>query len=315
MSFRKTKSTERNSDLRILSVGEILWDVIQDREFLGGAPLNLSSSAQRLGNLVLLLSAVGADRRGSLAIEAMRHQGLSTDFIQTSLHLETGTAIVTADAAGNASFVINRPAAFDVVEVDDSVLSKIRQARPEWIYFGTLAQSLPAGEERLTRLLAHNPGARRFYDINLREGHWNLPLVQRLSALATIVKMNETEAQELSILAHGPSPYSIERFCEFWSTTYGGETICVTLGGKGCVVWQNGAAQFFGGFRVKVVDTVGAGDVFAAGFLHGLESGWSLQKTASFANALGAIVASRAGATPGWRAEECFELMASSVSD
>lgn len=193
------------------------------------------------------------------------------------------------------------------------MVSKIRQAQFEWIYFGTLAQSYPSGEERLTRLLAGSLDTRRFYDINLRDGHWNLPLVQRLSALATIIKMNEAEAERLSILTHGPSPHSIERFCEFWSATYGGETICVTLGGRGCVVWQKGAAQSFGGFGVRVVDTVGPGDAFAAGFLHGLESDWSLQKTASFANALGAIVASRAGATPSWKAEECFELLASSA--
>ncbi|HEV2324863.1 MAG TPA: PfkB family carbohydrate kinase [Terracidiphilus sp.] len=297
--------------MRILSVGEILWDVFGDREFIGGAPLNFSSSARRLGNSVALLSAVGADQRGTLALEAIRNQSLSTDLIQTSLRFETGTAIVAADAAGNASFAINRPAAFDGVEIDDFVSFKIRQARPDWIYFGTLAQSLTAGEQRLTRILADNHAAKRFYDINLREGHWDLSLVKRLSALATIIKMNDSEAEKLSVLAHGPSPFSVESFCAFWSANYGGETICVTLGAKGCLVWQEGIARFFEGFSVRVVDTVGAGDVFAAGFLHGLESGWSLQRTASFANALGAIVASRAGAIPNWKPEECLELMAS----
>jgi fructokinase len=52
--------------------------------------------------------------------------------------------------------------------------------------------------------------------------------------------------------------------------------------------------------------------VFAAGFLDGYQSGWPLDKTASFANALGAIVASRAGATPIWSVEECQQLMATS---
>jgi fructokinase len=297
--------------LRILSVGEILWDVFRDKEFLGGAPLNFSSCVRRLGNSVMLLSAVGADRRGSMALEAMREQSLTTDFIQTSSHFETGMAIVAADGAGNTSFAINRPAAFDAVEIDDSVFAKIRQARPEWIYFGTLAQSLTAGEQRLTQILADNRTARRFYDINLREGHWDLPLVKRLSALATIIKMNESEAEKLSILASGPSPFSVERFCRFWSANYGGETICITLGEKGCLVWQKSVAHSFEGFRVRVVDTVGAGDAFAAGFLHGLENCWSLQKTASFANALGAIVASRPGATPNWTAEDCLELMSS----
>ena len=51
---------------------------------------------------------------------------------------------------------------------------------------------------------------------------------------------------------------------------------------------------------MKVVDTVGAGDGFAAAFVHGLGAGWSAAKTGDFANRLGALVASRAGAVPEW---------------
>jgi fructokinase len=298
--------------LRILSLGEILWDVFQDEEFLGGAPLNFSVSVQKLGNSVALLSAVGSDDRGRLAIDRMTRLGLQTDFVQTASNKTTGTAIVTTDSAGNATFAIDRPAAFDAVDLDDTLLEKISQLRLNWIYFGTLAQAMEPGEQRLLQLLAVSPAANRFYDINLREGHWNLPLVQRLSGLATIIKMNESEAERLSVLAHGPVPYVIDAFCEFWSSSFGGDIICITLGSRGCAVWQKGALQVFSGFEVQVVDTVGAGDVFAAGFLHGLENGWDMKKTASFANALGAIVASRAGATPAWTIEECLELISSS---
>ena len=58
------------------------------------------------------------------------------------------------------------------------------------------------------------------------------------------------------------------------------------------------------GYPVNVVDTVGAGDAFAAAFLHGLAAGWSAAKTGDFANRLGALVASRAGAVPEWSVGE-----------
>jgi fructokinase len=58
------------------------------------------------------------------------------------------------------------------------------------------------------------------------------------------------------------------------------------------------------------VDTVGAGDAFAAAFLHGYELQWPRARTAAFANALGALVASRAGATPAWTVDECQQLIA-----
>jgi fructokinase len=290
--------------LRILSIGEILWDVFGEREFLGGAPLNFSVSAQRLGNSVALLSAVGADSRGSLAHEAMRQHGLTTDFVQTSPTAPTGAAIVSTDTQGNASFVIDRPAAFDKVDLNTSLLSWISAFQPQWIYFGTLAQVFHGGEQRLAHILNTLPKSRRFYDINLRHGHWTLPLVKQLSGLATIIKMNESEAQELWHQTNGHGVYSLDDFCSFWAAAYGCELICITRGSEGCAVWQPDHLQFFPGFRVSVVDTVGAGDAFAAAFLHGLEQEWLVEKTANFANRIGGFVASRAGATPDWSLEE-----------
>ncbi len=51
--------------MKIVSVGEILWDLVEGREFLGGAPLNFALHAAQLGHEVLMVSAVGDDDRGS----------------------------------------------------------------------------------------------------------------------------------------------------------------------------------------------------------------------------------------------------------
>ena len=290
--------------MRVISIGEVLWDVIGDREFLGGAPLNFSISAQRLGNEAAFISAVGADARGVLALESVREHGLSTEFIQTFPDHSTGTAVASMDSSGSATFQIIRPAAYDFLNLDETALQQLTATRPDWIYFGTLAQTAPGNEALLHRLIAAAPAARRFCDMNLREGQWSLALVQRLSGLASILKLNESEAETLFRISHGSERFSLERFCEFWSRAYGIELICVTLGGSGCAVWSGGSLQMFPGVAVKVIDTVGAGDAFSAGFLHGFHLGWPIEKIAAFANALGALVASRAGATPAWRLEE-----------
>lgn len=297
--------------MRILSVGEVLWDVFGDKEFLGGAPLNFSASARRLGSTVMLLTAVGADSRGSSASAAIRELGVAMDLIQTTSARSTGTALVTTDKQGNASFVIDRPAAFDRVELDDSLLSTVETLHPQWIYYGTLAQSLEQGEQRLMSLLRVNPDARCFYDVNLRNGHWNLALVQRLSKAASIIKLNEDEAKKLFDLSAISASYSIDLFCQFWSLHYGGEIFCITQGSQGCTVWQNSISERYSGFPTKAIDTVGAGDAFAAGFLHGHANDWPISQTAKFANALGAIVASRAGAIPAWTVDECLQVIAS----
>lgn len=300
--------------MRILSIGELLWDVIGDQEYLGGAPLNFSVSSQRLGSDVAFISAVGADRRGTLAIQSIQALGLSPRFIQIVPGRDTGAAIVTTDESGNATFRFSRPAAFDFVSMDDSALSNFADMCPDWIYFGTLTETYPRNEAILNHLIARIPKAERFYDMNLREGHWNLDLVQRLSHLASIIKLNESEAETLFRLTRSLERFSLEEFCRYWSGIYETRIICITLGERGCAIWSNESFQIFAGFHVKVVDTVGAGDAFSAAFLHGLQLGWPMERTASFANALGAIVASRAGATPMWTTEECLQLMQSETS-
>lgn len=298
--------------MRIVSIGEVLWDVIGEKEFLGGAPLNFSAAAHRLGNSVALLTAVGADARGARVLDAMKELGLTTEFVQTTSECATGTAIVVTDSSGNASYVIDRPAAFDCLR-GDSLPARLAAFNPDWIYFGTLAQTGSGAEDMLVDLVQSLPGARRFYDMNLRTGHWNLPLVQRLSRLATVLKLNETEAEALFHSTLGSRDFELEEFCRRWSATYDMDTICVTLGSKGCAVFSGGQLRSFAGVSVKVVDTVGAGDAFAAAFLHGLHLGWPMERIASFANALGAMVASRSGATPTWTIDECLQLISPSA--
>lgn len=296
--------------MQILAIGEILWDVFDDAEILGGAPLNFSAAAQRLGNQVTLISAVGDDPRGRRAIQSMTALGLSADFVQTVPENETGTALVTTDDAGNASYIIKRPAAFDQFQIDDTQLSTFESLHPDWLYFGTLAQTHRPTEQLLRRILARIPTVKCFYDMNLRDGHWNPDMVQRLSSLSTIVKLNETEAETLFRLAHANEEFSLERFCRYWSSAHSVETMCVTLGGKGCAIFRNNSFHCFDGFPVTVADSVGAGDAFAAAFLHGYGHRWPMDSTATFANALGALVASRSGATPTWTVDECRRLIA-----
>ena len=68
--------------MKVLSVGEVLWDVFPDREFLGGAPLNVCANLRRAGDEAVLLSAVGDDVRGRAVLDAMNSLGLSTRFMQ-----------------------------------------------------------------------------------------------------------------------------------------------------------------------------------------------------------------------------------------
>lgn len=296
--------------MRILTIGELLWDIIDHSEHLGGAPLNFSAAVQQLGNPATLVSGVGDDSRGGKALELMAELNLSTKFVRVLPGKDTGTALVSKDSTGSATFFIKRPAAFDEYQVNEDLLLAIEDLHPHWIYFGTLTQTHPPSFTALTSILQRLPDIKRFYDMNLREGHWNLSLVQRLSKEATILKLNEDEAQILFALTRPCETFSLEDFSRYWSKTYDIDTICITLGSKGCAVFHGDALHIIPGFPVTVVDTVGAGDAFAAAFLHGCIMDWPISYRATFANALGALVASRAGAIPAWTVDECQQMIA-----
>jgi len=290
----------------ILVLGEVLWDVFQHSTALGGAPLNFAAHAKRLGYNPLLISAVGADSLGHAAREEIAALGLDTALLQTARRFPTGVARVELGPGDRTRFVIERPAAYDAVTLREEHIARIIQCAPAYFYFGTLFVSVPQGRVMLDKLLAAVPPATRFYDLNLRPGHYSMPLVIEMLELADVVKLNEEELGIVHKFTRLPS--NIEAFCREGSKRYGWKAVCVTLGARGCVLLRCEEYVEAAGHRVEVADPVGAGDAFAAAFLHGLMSLWPVAKIAEFANRLGAVVASRNGAIPDWTMNEVVEL-------
>jgi len=282
--------------LRVASLGEILWDLIGDKELLGGATFNFSVHLARLGHDVSFVSAVGDDGRGRRALEASAHLGLSTRFIRTVRDAPTGAVSVTVDAEGQPSYVLHRPAAYDFVTLNEADLDVLS---PAWIYHGTLQLIEPRMRDLLRRLTGRYPFARRFYDINLRRDSYNAPLLMDLLQGAHVVKLNDDEVIHLQKMA-ATCHESLESFCRDYASRHGWEAVCVTRGEHGCAILHGAEYVEVPGVAVRIADTVGAGDAFAAAFLHGLNAGWPASKIGAFANRLGAIVASRSGGVPDW---------------
>ena len=159
----------------------------------------------------------------------------------------------------------------------------------------------------LQQLLEALPNARRFYDLNLRSGFERAELVSELIAAAHVVKLNESEARVVSALFGLPG--EPEGLCRQGAERFGWRAACVTLGERGCAIFDDGEFVHAEGHSVEVADTVGAGDAFAAAFLHGLLNGWPAEKIAGFANRVGALVASRPGAIPAWSVAEAARAM------
>jgi fructokinase len=289
----------------ILVVGEVLWDIFEHSTALGGAPLNFAAHAKRLGYDPLLMSAIGADCLGNTAREEIAGLGLDTSFLQTARRFPTGTARVELGPGDRTCFVIERPAAYDAMCLREEQVAQIVQRAPASFYYGTLFAAAPQGRAVLDRLLNALPAATRFYDLNLRPGNYSVQLLIEMLELAGVVKLNEEELCIVRKFTRLPS--EIEEFCREGSKRFGWKAVCVTLGARGCAMLRGEEYIEAAGHAINVSDPAGAGDAFAAAFLHGLISNWPVDKIAAFANRVGALVASRHGAIPAWTLREAVE--------
>ncbi len=281
---------------RALVVGEVLWDLFPDATRLGGAALNFAAHLTRLGHAPRIVSAVGTDALGEAARAAITSLGLDTAFLQTTDRFSTGTASVRLGPGDQTSFRIERPAAYDAVELTDDSLRQIVNWNPDWCYYGTLFPSSPPARHVLRRLLDAMPHAHRFYDVNLRPGFESRELVCELLRASHVVKLNEHELADVHRWLDLPA--DAEAFCRAGAARYGWRAACVTLGARGCALIVGQAYAEADGVPVEVVDTVGAGDAFAAAFVHGLVAGWPAAAVAAFANRAGAAAAAVHGAIP-----------------
>ena len=165
--------------MRVLSVGELLWDIYPDNELLGGAALNFAVNACRFGGVSALVTAIGDDARGHKALALLRDLGLVTDGVQALPSVETGTAVVTLDASGVPEFCIRRPAAYDLLQGSEQLLQWALGYRADWLYVGTLLHMNPEVEQFTTGLVQRSQELRCLYDVNLRPGCFDLQLVSR----------------------------------------------------------------------------------------------------------------------------------------
>lgn len=293
--------------MNIVSIGEVLWDIVGHEEHLGGASFNFSAHLSRLGHNVSFISAVGTDQRGLRILERMPQFGLITDYVHIENNYATGTVSVALASDGQPKFVLHRPAAYDFPQLTTQQFGRLFARPIDWIYFGTLHQISPQARQLTMEVLDRAPEARRFYDVNLRSDSYTPALIQHLMSRATFVKMNHEEVEAIARM-FGSRHASLEEFCRSYASVYKWEGVCVTRGPRGCAVLLNGRYLEAPGYAIEVVDTVGAGDAFAAAFLHGLGGGWSSPEIADFANRVGALVAGRRGAVPDWTIAEANAL-------
>lgn len=280
---------------RIVSVGEVLWDLLPDGPQLGGAPANFAGHARALGAEVTLVSRVGRDPLGADALRLLAERGLDLSAMTLDPCRPTGTVAVALSPEGQPQFSIQEAVAWDELTVDTGHLSRIAQA--DALCFGTLAQRCPASREVVRRCVeAVSPDALRICDINLRAPFYTADAIEESLRMANVLKLNETELLELAEQFRLTG--SAEEQLAALADRFGLHTVVLTLGAQGSRVFREGHWTFEPGRRVEVRDAVGAGDAFTAAVVLGILRGWPVQEIQRRATDIAAFVCTQPGATP-----------------
>jgi fructokinase len=280
----------------IVGLGELLWDLLPSGRQLGGAPANFAYFANLLGDRGIVASRVGNDDLGRQAAGRLRQLGSSTEYLQYDSTCATGTVAVRVDAAGQPHFEIARPVAWDFLEWTPAWKKLAEEA--DAVCFGSLAQRSPVSRETILKFLrSTQPRALCVFDVNLRTPFYSREVLEASLPLTDVIKLNHDELPLLAGILG--IPFSGERrSAEALLHACKPKLICVTRGSSGSLlVGKEGAAEH-PGFRVSVVDTVGAGDAFTATLVHHCLRGSTLEEMSEAANRVGAWVATQAGATP-----------------
>ena len=280
--------------MKILSFGEIIWDIYSPSErTLGGVPLNFATYAAMAGADVYLASAVGDDEIGREAVESVKELGIDCSYVSVSEKV-TGQCLVTLGTGGVPSYKILEDVAYDAVELPDKLFCEL-----DAIAFGTLALRTQKNRDTLERVLKNNKFSEVYTDLNIRPPFYSVESVRFCLERSTVVKISDEELPIVTDILFGRRAAIGEAvkliFGEFGNI----KLLVITCGADGAYCFgASGECDFVPSVPATVVSTVGAGDSFGAVFLARYLNGVEVTRALGEAAAVASFVVSNKGSIP-----------------
>ena len=281
-------------------MGEALWDMLPEGKKLGGAPANFAYHVSQLGLDGCVVSAVGDDVLGK-EIRATFKEKKVRNVIET-VPYPTGTVQVTLDAEGVPQYEIKEGVAWDNIPYTPEL--KALAAETNAVCFGSLAQRSVVSRNTINRFLDDMPkeGTLRIFDINLRQNFYSKDVLCNSFKKCNILKINDEELVTVSRMFGYPG-IDLQDKCWILLAKYDLKMLILTCGVNGSYVFVPGSVSFVETPKVKVADTVGAGDSFTAAFVASILKGKSVSEAHRMAVDVSAYVCTQNGAMPELPAE------------
>jgi 5-dehydro-2-deoxygluconokinase len=278
-------------DLYPEQIGVPLADVKTFRKSLGGSATNVAVAAARLGHPSAVITKAGDDGFGTYVRRALEGFGVDPGWVGTDPDLRTPIVFCEVYPPDNFPLLFYRePKAPDMnLAPEDLDLEAIAAAPLFWMT-GTGLSDEPSRTATLKALEQRSRGITVF-DLDYRPTLWRSGeeasrLYREALTRATVAVGNQEEV-EVAVGTRDPSEASAALL------DLGLEIAVVKRGPEGVLARTPGGVVEVPPIRVEILNGLGAGDAFGGALCHGLLSGWDLERTLGYANAAGAIVASR----------------------
>lgn len=261
---------------KLYSIGELLIDFMSvgtgslkdTAQFVkkaGGAPANVCVQAVKLGQKAAYLTKVGNDGFGEFLIETLQKEGVDTTYISKSNEHDTSLAFVSLQSNGEREFSFFRKVAADLYFTAED-FATVEFTNSDVLEYGSVALKTETAKTTHRYLIdkARSSGALICFDPNLRFNLWDdkdelRQVVKEFAAYADVVKVGEDELEFITELR---GQQAVDKMLEG-----NVKLLLVTDGANGAVLHVKGAKIACNGYKVKSVDTTGAGDSFFGAFI------------------------------------------------
>jgi len=251
----------------------------------GGKGANQAVGCARLGVRTYMLSAIGDDFFGKIMVENLSKNNVVTDYIYVAKGVHTGIAFIILNEVSKENMIIVAPGADEAI-TPDYVENTLSSLTPRAVLtqleipIQTVYKTLEIGK-KVDAITVLNPSPVKY-------------LSSEIYKYVDVIIPNRVELQQLSgIEVRTEEDVFKAGECLL---SRGVKVVVATLGARGAAVITYDKKKIVEAFKVNVVDTVGAGDAFAAGLAVALVEGRDIEEAVRFANAVAALKVTRMGA-------------------
>ena len=284
------------NDKVIVGIGEALWDVLPEGKKIGGAPANFAYHVSQFGLESCAVSAVGDDELGKEIRSNFEEKKLQT-LIET-VPYPTGTVQVEIDKLGVPQYDIKENVAWDNIPFTPQIEELAHRTKA--ICFGSLAQRSKVSRNTIEQFIEAMPKTEDtliVFDVNLRQSFYSREVLDRSMKRCNVLKINDEELITISRML-GYQGTDLQSKCWILLGRYHLKMLILTCGVNGSYVFTPGSMSFIATPKVKVADTVGAGDSFTGAFVASILKGLSVADAHQTAVNVSAFVCTQRGAMP-----------------